>query len=600
MSNTLLRAGSTYTIPAVLYVPAHDAYVAVITRERREPIYGMVSSGVVYIDPITRIPNNIPVNAVIGYRSIPYYEFVTYPSTPETPGSPSVRIDSPPQGWNSYAHSGAYFWSQGEASFNVSDTVTGAVVGLASIITPTAGYGHIAHGLLFTGGKYYNKSGGSEYGTFDSTDQFTIRVRNGQATTYKNDVLIFTEASTFGAEQIYLSVTLYGARDSITSPELLGLYGGSASMRIPMSTMSGTQDAKASARMMIPRARIVSLLPANRARMAIPSPAMYGAQGVTHADGVLRIPRAALIAYGGTRLVELRSTADMVAPRAAMTGHMFTGTVASASMLIPAATIFAADRPYGAARLKIPPTWMIAYDEPAGEAMMFEVSTAINSLGAITEELVLMFDGVVGATTMTSNVVLDALAYSTGTVDDIWATSAILDAIISALANVGFLTAAVPSTSVDNDTWAVNLDSSGTTTYSNYGFNSFVTVGGKHYGANEAGLFELDGDTDDGVAIRSRVSFGKLDFGTATKKTVSQAYVGFSGAGNLFIKIIAEDNEEYIYSTRDFSAELQQQRVTFGKGLRTNYVWLELYNENGTDFELDTVEFRVADITRRI
>ena len=149
----------------------------------------------------------------------------------------------------------------------------------------------------------------------------------------------------------------------------------------------------------------------------------------------------------------------------------------------------------------------------------------------------------------------------------------------------------------------LNVDGGGTTAYTNYGFNSYALIGGRHYGAGPDGIFLLDGDTDAGAPIRANVALGKLDFGSALQKTISHAYVGMSGAGNLFMKVIVGEGDEareYVYKTRGFSSSLQQQRIVAGKGLKANYVEVEFYNEDGADFELDTVEFHVADLTRRI
>jgi hypothetical protein len=45
---------------------------------------------------------------------------------------------------------------------------------------------------------------------------------------------------------------------------------------------------------------------------------------------------------------------------------------------------------------------------------------------------------------------------------------------------------------------------------------------------------------------------------------------------------------------------LKQQRITLGKGLKANYIELEIYNSDGCEFELDSVEFVMADLKRKI
>ena len=107
------------------------------------------------------------------------------------------------------------------------------------------------------------------------------------------------------------------------------------------------------------------------------------------------------------------------------------------------------------------------------------------------------------------------------------------------------------------------------------------------------------GDTDAGAPIRASVDFGVRDFGASLKKTVSEVYLGMSSTGHLFIKILAE-GREYVYRTRSYSEHMKQQRVTLGKGLRPNYAGLQLFNEDGADFALDSVEFVPITMSRRI
>lgn len=155
----------------------------------------------------------------------------------------------------------------------------------------------------------------------------------------------------------------------------------------------------------------------------------------------------------------------------------------------------------------------------------------------------------------------------------------------------------------DSETWVMNLGTQGTTNYTNYGFNSFALIGQRYYGAGPDGIFVLDGDTDAGEPIRANWSVGELDFGTALQKTISHAYVGMSAKGNLFMKVLVGEGDEaraYVYKTRSFSQSLKQQRIVCGQGLKANYATIEFYNEEGADFEIDTVEFHVADLKRRI
>lgn len=149
------------------------------------------------------------------------------------------------------------------------------------------------------------------------------------------------------------------------------------------------------------------------------------------------------------------------------------------------------------------------------------------------------------------------------------------------------------------DTWVMNLENGGFTRYEEYGFTSFAKIGDSYYGCRPDGIYKLDGDTDAGNLIQAMVSFGKQDFGTSALKRITNVYVGVSSQDRLFLKVLAE-GEEYIYAARAADEHLQQQRFDVGRGLRVNYLEFELYNADGSDFELASVEFAVLPTSRRI
>ena len=68
----------------------------------------------------------------------------------------------------------------------------------------------------------------------------------------------------------------------------------------------------------------------------------------------------------------------------------------------------------------------------------------------------------------------------------------------------------------------------------------------------------------------------------------------------LMVVRVTTEGASYTYKARAASAEMQTQRVDFGRGLRANYFTLELMNENGADFDLDVIELAATPLTRRI
>lgn len=135
-------------------------------------------------------------------------------------------------------------------------------------------------------------------------------------------------------------------------------------------------------------------------------------------------------------------------------------------------------------------------------------------------------------------------------------------------------------------TLCINLDSSATSEFSNYAFNSYCTAhDGKTYGLTSAGLFLLEGDTDNSAEIEASIQTGKQDFKTQSEKRLQTIYVGASSHEKLELTINSM-GVEYDYNTRSYSEELNQQRFDVGKGLRANWFDFTIRNTSGADFEI--------------
>lgn len=607
MTNQLVRLGSSYTIPVVPYRPYRPGYTVVqsypvtsFTTTITGGTWGY-TSGTGSTAGSSQFANIEPGTPVFypewsTKKGISYVTYVTHvPAQPEVPGTQARRVNIPPEGWTSFAHSIASIFASGDATYNVGGQIVGAVVGLSNMSNPTAGYGHITHGLLFTGRKVQLLRTAANLGTYVEADVFKMRVKAGTITYFKNDIELTTEASTYQPQDLYLSAAFYAPSDFIDNPGLVPLYGGSSAGVLPALRTMGAEAIYAESRASWP-AWTVSGGILNKGAITLPAFRTFASDRFAYAAGEVEVPAFTTLAYGGAIGVERRNTSETQLPRFYASGILLVGELGTGASTMPAFTTMGADRPYAESMGVLPALRSFGYDEPADQAFMFEVMSVAHPVAASTELVAVMLDGVLATASFTAAEILDALMQELVTATPSWATSAFLDAVMYSFVHSGS-TFSIPG--VGTETWAFNTGSGGSSSYSNFDFNSYAKIGDKFYGASPSGIAELDGDSDDGAPIRAAIGLGQRDFGSAMRKTVSHAYIGMSATGNLFVKLIAE-GAEYIYKTRDFSAEMQQQRVTFGKGLRTNYVWLDIYNEDGADFEIDTVEFHVADLSRRI
>jgi hypothetical protein len=604
MSNTLYRAGNSYTVPAVPYQAARPAYTWF------EAFTGTVMKGggsswirvTINEDGPGGAPATVQFIFVgnLGQAEGEPYTYVVQhdvAAVQEVQGSPAYRVDNPPQGWTSFARTVAAAFGFCQATFKVRDTVVGAAVGLSSFESPVAGYGHIPHGLLFTGGQIKNLRTGAVLDTFVAADTFAIRNYGGTVTFYKNGASIGSESSTYGQETLRLAAVLYATDDFVSDPTLVAMGAGSAALQLPAMQMLGGNNIVALAAMALPALTMQSN-PSSRAAMTLPAMGMLASESAVFAQALLAAPPLALLSYGGSLGVVTRSAGAMALPTAGGQGLLLVGQTSSAAMSRAPLAMIAADRPYAAAAMTLPRMTMEGHKEPDDFGYMLEGIRMGVDMSAQAVDLVSMPIGLAFGVVMDALVLADA-AMPIGMLMDVPMGASTVTTGEMAVRMLFDLPLSAPADDVD--VWAVNLATNGSTSYAGFVFNSFANIGGRYFGSNAGGIFELDGDDDAGKPIDAAISLGKKDFGSAQKKTLVECFVTMAGAAPLYMKLSAEGHE-FVYQTQSYSDELQLQRFKFGKGkaLQANYLTPIIYNVDGEDFELEGIQFAVADLQRKL
>lgn len=148
-------------------------------------------------------------------------------------------------------------------------------------------------------------------------------------------------------------------------------------------------------------------------------------------------------------------------------------------------------------------------------------------------------------------------------------------------------------------TWAMNTRTGAVTEYTDYTFNSFARMGASnlYVGANANGLFELDGDTNDGTKIIADIMSGFAQFAGSKFTAFQAAYLGIRGKGTFYLKLETGDGRSYTYKVE--AQSMLTTRVNLGKGLRARYFSFELTN-TGQDFDLESISFIPITSKRRI
>lgn len=527
---------------------------------------------------------------------------VSYPGLPAVAPTPGVApiaaqvIADYNFGWNSGGRSIGNFNVDGHVEFTASTASLGVIAGLNET-DPDAGYRNINYGFQLSRGIARIIEDGIEklyVGAFTAASVFRISRRDGVVKYYVDDVLTYTSLIESDGD-LFMDVSLYAGGDYVDNPEIGADSFGTASLSFePLEVNGGIAYAQSG-----PLTRLQPLT-------------AYGAEGMAMD---LELQPLTLLAgdriYGevSANLAEFTLSAgqiDAPPPYAlgsmslamlSMAAHGLTGEVGQIDESLQPVQLLAGEGSYGEARLSLQPLAILAtaYEGNTG-ATMLGLATATNTMTYIGFVDVVLLDGAGMATTMGTLVLKDAAMAETANVADTMTFTAILQALMET--NLSMF-AGIPVLTEDGEVWVVNDETGASTSYENYGFNSFAKYKGKYLGAKADGFFLLEGDTDDGSPVRSAISFGKHDFGTSAKKTVPNCYIGLASDGRVFLRVIA-DGQTYTYKTVTNTDYLATQRIKIGRGLAANYITFELYNEEGADFELAPIEFEAITLSRRI
>lgn len=140
--------------------------------------------------------------------------------------------------------------------------------------------------------------------------------------------------------------------------------------------------------------------------------------------------------------------------------------------------------------------------------------------------------------------------------------------------------------------WCVNLGNGGATRYSGYDFTSYDGV----FAANSNGLYRLDGTGN----VVATVDLGTEDFGSEQQKHVPCAYLGGMFDGPMEMTVHTPKQGEFSYTVRNYSQNVEMQRIDFGRGLKDNWYDFSMNNGYGFDFTLALVSFSPLLSNRRI
>lgn len=546
---------------------------------------------------------------------------VCYPARPPIPPQPARAGSVIKQfnlGWNAGARSIESVEGESiSASFSAKVTIMGGIVGFAGAGDNAIGLPEIRYGIEVSRGKAYVVVDGRrihELGAYTNSDYFFIERTNGTAYFIVGELLTSPTASYSMPDPgtpstVWLGAWLYSGKDTIDEPELdaTSRMAGRGAGVVELLPIDGIGAEGGYAFGVGDLAPLQTLGQAANVGYGSPGIAPLLAIGANHRVSFGSGALHPLDGYGVSGIASMGYGLGIgYLPPADVVGFGLTGGVGSAELMFSEIDGLAADRPYAAGSGILRPLVTTGYSgEGPSRASLLTVGLGLDTQATTLAVLVALDASASQSGQFGVSLITIAQMSATAQQSDQFALSQELAALLVESARQNFsqgvlLIDAASGDLIDlSQAWAVNSESGASTQYTNFGFTSFARVGDRLLGAKHDGVYELGGGTDDGSAIQSVVALGQKDFGTSALKHIPAVYVGVSSTNKLVLRVATPQGNWY-YTARASGSALRQQRFDLGRGLRANYYEFELYNQDGSDFELESIEFLPVATSRRI
>lgn len=146
---------------------------------------------------------------------------------------------------------------------------------------------------------------------------------------------------------------------------------------------------------------------------------------------------------------------------------------------------------------------------------------------------------------------------------------------------------------------AINTSNRAVTEYLDTSYNSMCVFNGVYLAATAAGVVELTGSTDQGVAIESSVRGATANFDSSRVKKIINAYTSIRADGELRFTLNTDNAVERKYRLVPRSLGIHATKVSFGLGPQGVH-WRWGLENQGHHFELNQIVIDMEETDRRI
>ncbi|WP_448677263.1 hypothetical protein [Delftia acidovorans] len=560
------------------------------------------------------------------------------PARPPKVATPERRTYDWHFGWNGGAHSLRELPANwiGTATFVIGKPV-GAVVGftLASQVprASRASFVNVEYGLIFGDGQVNVRHAGvtlQRVGSMTGNDTVRAQVSAGRIEWFLNDVSVYKGRFAMTGPYV-LDAVLYAGDDVVNSPRLQDSVaeqdGTAVLMLAPLQTAGQALEPMGMRLALAPldlfaadrplaqvKARLRPLrvagdpIPRGTLRLAGAQVRASDARNDAVARPTLaRLQATAEVEVGEGAWIPQYSIGTAFVPPPVVNGSIISGQGHDYQMRLgPAFTLASQDR-HAEGRLALAPVQLLSDVEALTHLVraqdLLGAEAALNASGYVTLVIAERV-GASGALTLrAAGLVLD-VHEQISSAAEAQISGAIVASVLEHLGALERYRALVfrvvdgrPVLVDPGHAWVVNTESSASTRYEGYAFDSFMTVGGRQLGVRADGVYSLGGSTDAGLTIEWGAGLGKHDFGSQPIKRLESVHAGVSATGQLYVRI-GDGQQTYTYRARRVDAEQRVQRFDPGRGLAANYFTFDLVGEGAA--ELDNIVFGVVAGQRRI
>ena len=521
-------------------------------------------------------------------------------------GGPYFPVFDSLEGWTGASVARTQLNNSAQADFYVPLHVVGVTIGLYD--GNPNDYTLLTHALYLTNGAMRVMESGVIVGsafTYVSADKLSIRVDAGVVTYRKNDTVFYTSAVAPTGAARNLVAFLYAAYDAVwnvaVAPLTVGTASGTAALLMqPLFAVGVTGGPLARSAMAFEPLTFnggYSTAPIfNQGQVWFESFSTGADVGVNYGSAALHLEP--FFARGTDGIGSIEGSINLAPFTVSGVVGLNLIVIGSMGTVGAHATIDVLQR-----LISLLASRAGAHDTARGylnfELLMQEVGRLIDSADFGPRFLGLMLERIAAHASMSGNLRFVALmlssALATGTItpQKAMVVFMIATAIAQSLEDGG---------TAEHDefvTWVANESNFATSRYTGFDFNSFAKIGDEYFAARADGIYRLGGDTDVGAKILASIDYGKVKVNGGALGRVSNAYVGTSSTGRLFMRLLS-DGQAYVYEARNARNVIATQRFDFGKGLRDNWFEFEIYNGDGEDFDIESIEFVPMPTQRRV